>query len=68
MHKLLHIIYGVLKSEKPFDADYLKKHEKKRLILTPHLSPERCALAFISPSSYVLLPSCEVVLLLYQWV
>jgi transposase len=28
MHKLLHIIYGVLKTEKPFDADYLKKNEK----------------------------------------
>ncbi len=27
MHKLLHIIYGVLKTEKPFDADYLKKYE-----------------------------------------
>ena len=28
MNKLLHIIYGVLKHQKPFDPEYLKKHEK----------------------------------------
>jgi hypothetical protein len=28
MNKLLHIIYGVLKHQKPFDREYLKKHEK----------------------------------------
>jgi hypothetical protein len=28
MHKLLHIIYGVLKTQKTFDPDYLKKYEK----------------------------------------
>jgi hypothetical protein len=26
--KLLHIVYGVLKTQKPFDPDYLKKYEK----------------------------------------
>jgi hypothetical protein len=26
MHKLLHIIYGVLKSGKPFDANYAVKN------------------------------------------
>jgi transposase len=28
MHKLLHIVYGVLKHQKPFDPEYLKKHGK----------------------------------------
>jgi hypothetical protein len=28
MNKLLHIIYGVLKHQKPFDPEYLKKHGK----------------------------------------
>jgi transposase len=28
MHKLLHIVYGVLKTQKPFDPDHLKKYEK----------------------------------------
>jgi transposase len=28
MNKLLHIIYGVLKHQKPFDPNYLKNHEK----------------------------------------
>ncbi len=27
-NKLLHIIYGVLKHQKPFDPEYLKKHGK----------------------------------------
>jgi hypothetical protein len=25
MHKLLHLIYGILKSGRPFDPDFLKK-------------------------------------------
>jgi transposase len=28
MHKLLHQVYGVLKTQKPFDPEYLKKSEK----------------------------------------
>jgi hypothetical protein len=28
MNKLLHIIFSVLKHQKPFDPDYLKNHEK----------------------------------------
>jgi hypothetical protein len=28
MNKLLHIIYGVLEHQKPFNSEYLKKHEK----------------------------------------
>ena len=28
MHKLLHLVYGVLKSQKPFDPNYLKINEK----------------------------------------
>jgi transposase len=28
MHKLLHLVYGVLKNQKPFDPEYLKKSEK----------------------------------------
>ncbi|MFM2221740.1 MAG: hypothetical protein RLZZ553_1488 [Verrucomicrobiota bacterium] len=28
MHKLLHIVYGVLKSQQPFDPKYLEKNQK----------------------------------------
>ena len=27
MHKLLQLVFGVLKTQKPFDPEYLKKNE-----------------------------------------
>jgi hypothetical protein len=40
MTRLLHLIYGVLKSEKPSKPDILKKAPITPLISTPHPTPK----------------------------
>ena len=54
MNKLLHIIYGVLKHQKPFDPEYLKNMEKPLDFITA-FDPRDLILPIRNPKSEILL-------------